>query len=229
MLIRDPEYIKSQLFLKGSAIHCKEKAIIEYPVWYEDKGFAKNKEVVSFYGIAAIIVGNKYSVMPIPTLFMSSPIAVSEVERDGEKYRQLLFGKGDCIVNNKTVVNHTLLSYTLFENFYMRTKEPWYVEYEDLVRIMDNLVGFAGSKVGDNFIANELVTSFITRAKNDKKKFYREVGGKGEYVFVDLMNVYYSAIGTVNKIAGNYFGNAVTSSLVQKNTGETKLERHLRN
>lgn len=229
MLTRDPAYVKSQLFYKGNAIHCKEKAIIEYPVWYEDKELAKNKETVSFYGIAAIIVGDKYSVVLIPTMLVSSPIAVGEVERNGEKYRQLLFGKGDCIINSKTVVQYPLLSYTLFENFYMRTKEPWFVEYEDLVKIMDNLVPFAGSNVGDNFIANELITSFITRSAEDKKKFYREVGGKGKYVYVDLMNVYHSAIGTVNKLAGNYFSNAVTSAIVQKNKGETKLERHLRN
>ena len=72
-MVRDPEYIKKQLYYKEEKIYCREKAIIEYPAWYEDKGLASNQEVVSFYGIACIIIGDKYSVMTIPTFCISSP------------------------------------------------------------------------------------------------------------------------------------------------------------
>lgn len=227
-MTRDPVFVNNKLYVKGEGIYCKEKIIIEYPAWYEEKGLGSSQEVISFYGIAALIIGDKYGVMRIPTFCLSSPIAVGEVERYGEIYKQLLFGKDDCIVNNKMVVKHTIESYNLFETFFMRAREPWYVEYEDLVKIMDNLVMYAGSNVGGNMIANELVTSFITRSKEDKTKFFRELGGKGSYEFVDLMNVYYSPIGTVNKISGNRMGDSIVSALVQENKGETKLERHMR-
>lgn len=225
---RDAEFIKSKLYFKGEGIYCKEKMIIEYPAWFEEKGLGSTQEVVSFYGIACLIIGDKYSVMRIPTFCLSSPVAVGEVERGGEKYKQLMFGKDDCIVNNRKVVKHTIQSYNLFETFFMRAREPWYVEYEDLVKIMDNLVKYAGSNVGANLVANELVTSFITRSSEDKKVFFREKGGKGGYEYVDLMNVFYSPIGTVNKISGNRMGDSIVSALVQDNKGETKLERHMR-
>lgn len=214
--------------MKGDAIHCKEKCIIEYPAWYEEKGLGTTQDIVTYYGVACIIVGEKYGVMLIPTFCTSSPVAVSEVERNGIVYKQLLFGKDDCIVNNKKVVKHNIESYNFFETYYMKAREPWYIEYEDLVKIMDNMVKYAGSNVGANLIANELVTSFITRNAENKNKFFRENGGKGKYEYVDLMNVFYSPIGTVNKISGNRLNDSIVSALVQENKGETKLERHMR-
>lgn len=227
-LKRDPKYIKSLVEIKDGKIYCKEKCIIEYPSWYEDKGLGGSFEEVSMYGIFAIIVGDKYSVSVIPTICTSNPIMVSEIEREGVTYKQLMFGKGDCIISNSTVVNYSLKSYDFFEAFFMRAKVPWYVEYEDLVKSMDNLVKYAASEVGGSLVANELVTSFVTRSIKDKSVYYRQVGGMGEFAYADLMNVYHSAIGTINKLAGNYLTNGITSALVQQNTGETKLEKHMR-
>lgn len=227
-LRRDAKYISGLIEVKQGKIYCSEKCTIEYPAWYEDKGLAETGEELNVYGIFAIIVGERYSVSVIPTLCNISPIAVSEIERDGVLYKQLLFGKGDCIVNNSQVVSYTLKAYEFFESFFMRAKIPWFIDYKDLVRCMDNLVKYADSQVGESLIANELVTSFVTRSNKDKGVYYRQVGGSGELAYTDLMNVYNSAIGTVNKLAGNYFGNAITSALVQENKGNTKLELHMR-
>ena len=227
-LKRDPKYIKSLVEFKDGKIYCKEKCIIEYPAWYEDKDLGESREQVSVYGIFAIIVGDKYSVSVIPTLCTSNPVMVTEIDREGVIYKQLMFGKGDCIISNTTVANYSLKSYNFFEAFFMRAKIPWYVEYEDLAKSMDNLVKYAASEVGGSLVANELITSHITRSLKDKNVYYRQIGGTGESAYVDLMNVYYSAIGTVNKLGGNYFSNSLVSALVQENTGETKLERHMK-
>lgn len=227
-LKRDPKYIQSLITTKGEKIYCKEKCIIEYPAWYENKGMGGSGEEVSLYGIFTIIVGDKYSVSLIPTLMTSSPIDVSEIERDGVVYKQLKFGNGDPIINNKRVVKYVLKTYDFFETFFMRAKIPWFIEYEDLVSCMDNLVKYAGSDVGKSFVANELITSFVSRSARDKGVYYRQVDGTGEISYVDLMNVYHSVTSTVGKLAGNYLQDSIVSALVQKNEGETKLEKHMR-
>jgi hypothetical protein len=81
--------------------------------------------------------------------------------------------------------------------------------------------------LGDNWIANELVVSFITRYKENKAIFHRQKVDE-EYDFVDLNNVYYSAISTLNKLAGNYFSESLVSALVQKEKEPTKLEMVVR-
>jgi len=220
---RDKDFISSKLYIKDGKIYCKEKCIIEFPKWYEDKELATIQDVVYFYGVFSIIIGDKYSVSVIPTLCQTTPIMIKEIERDGVVYNQFVYGKDDCIISNTKVVKNELLSYNFFETFYMYARVPWFIEYEDLVRIMDNLPIYANSNVGGNFISNELTTSFITRVKDDKKKFFRQDSGK-KFEYVDLMNVYYSALSTVNKIAGNYFMESMTSAIVQKEPKTTKLE-----
>lgn len=228
MLTRDPEFIKKHLYTKGESIHSKEKVIIEFPAWYEEKGLYEAQELTTLYGVFAIIIGDKYSVSRIPTFIKTAPIAVTEVDRDGDIYTQLLYGKDDPIIHSTKVIKHTISSYTYFETNFMKTREPWFIKPRDVVLTMDNMQRYAGSGLGSNYIANEFIVSFITRSSVDKKKYYRQTDGKGPYVYVDLMNVFYSTVGLANKLSGNFLKSSITSAIVQKNIGETKLERHLR-
>lgn len=224
---RDPKFVAANLEFKDGKVYCKKKTTIEFPKWYEEKELASLQEISYVYGIFAIIIDDKYSVSIIPTLCATVPIMVSEVERNGEVYLQFVYGPGDCILDNDKVVKHSLLSYNFFEQFYTRARIPWYVEYEDMVRIMDNLPRYAGSNVGGNLIANELTTSFITRNAKNKKQFFRQVQ-KGDYEYVDLMNPYFASLSTTTSIGGNYFTQSLTSVIVQKNPNTTKLESHVR-
>ena len=223
-LIRDAKQISSQLYTKGEKIYCKQKTIIEFPKWYEDKELASIQEVAYIYGIFAIIIGDKYSVSVIPTLIPTIPILVNEIEREEVIYTQFVYGKDDCIIENINVVKHDILSYNFFETYFMYAREPWYVEYEDLIKIMDNLVPYAKSNVGDSHISSELVVSYITRSKGNRKQFYRQVEGKSKYEYVDLMNVYSSVFSTTNRLAGGYFTNGMVSSLVQPSKTVSKIE-----
>lgn len=224
---RDKDFIQKNTYVKDGKIYCKQKTIIEFPKWYEDKGLAAIQEVTNIYGIFAIIIGDSYSVSLIPTLINTTPIMVNQVTKEGIDYYQFVYGKDDVLINNVRVVKKELLSYNFFETFYMYARAPWYVEYEDLVRIMDNLPKYAKSNIGDNYISNELVTSFITRNLANRRLYYRQVQ-KGEYEYVDLMSPYFSATSVVNKIGGNQFQDALISAINQKETKITKLEEIVR-
>lgn len=220
---RNKEYIANNLYIKDTKVYCKEKTVIEFPKWYADKGLATIEVNATFYGLFCIIVGDKYAVSTIPTICTSTPILIKEVVRGDVEYYQLVYGKGDCVISNTKLIRNELLSYTFIETYYMQARVPWFYNYEDLVKIMDNLPEYAKSAAGSNFIVNELITSFITRSAANKNKFYRQVL-KGEYAYVDLMNVYYSALSTVSKLGGNRMNNAMVSAIVQPETKTTKLE-----
>ncbi len=223
---RDPKFISSQLYEKDGKIYTKQKTIIEFPKWYADKDLASLQEVSYVYGLFAMIIGDSYSVSVIPTLCSTVPILVNEVERDGELFTQFVYGKDDPILDNTKVIKKELLSYNFFETYFMYARIPWFMTPDDLVKAMDNLPRYAKSNVGNNFIANELIVSFVTRDKNDKRVFYRQTDGKGQYSYVDLMNVYYSALSTVSKIGGNYFTRGIVSAVIQKEKEPNKLEIH---
>jgi hypothetical protein len=59
---------------------------------------------------------------------------------------------------------------------------------------MDNLQPYSGSNLGDNFVAAELVTSFIARTKKDKSVFLRQ-DPTATPEFVDLPLSAYSGCG----------------------------------
>lgn len=223
-LKRNPSSIQNKVYIKDNKLYAKEKTIIEFPKWYLDKELGSIQEVAYVYGIFAMIIGNEYSVSVIPTLLQTSPIMVTEIEReDGVVYMQFVYGKDDCVLDDMKAVKFDVISYNFFETYFMYARVPWYVEYEDLARIMDNLPGYAKSGVGGNPIANELVSSFITRSVKDKHVFHRQ-DIKSSYTYVDLMSRFYSVAATVNKLGGNYMTESIVSALVQPSTKTTKLE-----
>lgn len=227
MLTRDKDFIQKNLYIKDNKIYTKQKTIIEFPKWYENKELLDIQNTVYLYGIFATIIDNKYSVSVIPTLVNTTPIVVNEIERNGEVYTQFVYGKDDCIIDSTNVVKKDLLSYNLFEGFFIYAKIPWFIDYEDLIKIMDNILKYANSNLGSNYISTELVISFIARIKSNKAMFYRQ-DPKKEIEYVDLMNVYYSVLNTTSKISGNYFTESLVSAIVQKQDTVTKLESLVR-
>jgi len=228
MLNRDPKYIQSKLYRKDGKIYTKEQCIIEFPKWYLNKDLAVIEEQSKIYGIFCIIMGNKYSVSTIPTLITTVPILVNEIEKDDTEYVQFVYNIDDPIIDNELSIKHELLSYYFFEGYFMYAKIPWYIEYEDILKVMDNLPKYASSSIGKVWTANELLVSFITRSIKDKTKFYRQIDLKEKYDYIDLMNVFYSVTSPVLKLGGNYFNNALVSAIVQKTDTETKLDKLVR-
>lgn len=227
MLTRDKDYIKSKLYIKNDKIYTKEKTIIEIPKWYQDKDLLEIADKTYIYGLFAMIIDNKYSVSIVPTLISTVPITVTEVIKDNVEYINFIYGPDDPIIDNTRIVKHDLLSYNLFESFYLQSRIPWFVEYDDLIKIMDNLKKYANSNLGSNYIATELVTSYITRIKENKSMFYRQ-DTKKDYTFIDLMNVYYAATSTLNKLSGAYFTESLVSAIVQKEETPSRLENLVR-
>ena len=105
-----------------------------------------------------------------------------------------------------------------------------FIEYEDLIRITDNLSNYAKSNLGNNQIAMELVISFIARCVEDKRLFFRqkEKDYKSTPEYVDLLNIYWSVRSSAGKLGGNYFSRSLVSAIVQPETEETKLEKLVR-
>lgn len=227
-LKRDPQTVKKCLVNKDNSYYTNKALTIEFPKWYMTKGLYVNEETHYLYGIFAVIVGDVYSVSLIPTVVTTLPIAVNEIERDGDVYIQLMYAAGSKVLESNKAIMQSFLAYDFFDGFFMQAKVPWFVEYEDLCILMNNTVSYGGTNLGVNQVNNELLCSFIARSSKDKREFFR-VAPTGKAAFVDLMDVRYSSLSTVNKLAGNYFSESLVSALIQKETVPTTLEKHVRN
>lgn len=227
MLKRDPAFIATHMTIKDDGIYTDRNAVIEFPSWYADRGLYQVTEHTNVYGLFAIIMDDKYSVSIIPTIIYTNPLSVGEIERDGIKYTQLTYAKGDKIIETQTVVMQTFLIYDFFDTYFMQAKVPWYIGYDDLRKIMGNTAKYAASGLGESAIANETITSFITRTRDNKLVFHRQDPSKPT-AYVDLMDVRFSTLSTVNKLAGNYFEESMVSALVQKEKSSTTLENIVR-
>lgn len=232
--IRDPKFIQSQLYKKGNQIFTSVPASIEIPKRYLNRDLLEIKDLTYVFGVFAICIGDKYSVGLIPSMFRTVPLNIKEYKIGEDEYIQFLYGKDTCIIENSEVVRKDVLSYNIFDEYMMAGRIPWYIEYEDLCRIMDNMAAYADSNVGKNLFANEIVTAFVARSKNDMTKYYRTVStGKtgdqrGKYTFNGIDDVYFSAPNTMSKMAGNYYRNGVVSALVQKEKSIGDIEKAVR-
>lgn len=227
MLKRDKNFIDSIVYFKDGGYYCKEPVTIEFPKWYQDKQLFDISDNTYLYGVFAIVCGEKYSVSIIPTVLVTSPILITEIDRDGVPYFQLRFGKDDKIIDNEKVIQHSFLSYNFFDAYWMQGKIPWFIEEKDLCYILDNMVQYGASNLGINQVSNEVVTSFVVRAKDDKSIFHR-LQPVRPYTYVDIMDVRYSTLSTVSKIAGNYWDEAVVSAFVQPEKTPNNLENQAR-
>lgn len=228
-LKRDPSYIKERLVNKGGKITCKENCVIEFPSWYLEKDMAQMAELVSFFGIFVIIMGDKYSVSLIPVKVTSNPLNITTIERDGVVYTRLEYKAGDEVIHSDSLVQDTLLSYEFYNNFVIYSRIPWFINQLDLNKVFSNLPYYAASNVGDNVMTNELTTSVVTRSAKDPDTYYRQIGSKGPYRFVALTNLFYSVDGTVSKITGSYTQVGILSALTKKPKAEeaSDFEKHL--
>lgn len=222
---RNSAYIRERIAKKGSQVITQERCIIEFPDWYLTKELSVFGAVSAVYGVFAIIMGDNYTTSTIPTLIETKPIMINKIKRDDEVYVQLHYNKGDVLIENEKLLQKDVMGYTLFESFYMYAKVPWFVNYEDGVKILDNMPRYSGSGVGRNPIANEVLISFLTRLKEDKSRFHRQHPDK-PYAFIDLMDVFYGVSTVTNKIAGNYFKPSLVSAIVKKDKQTSKLEQH---
>ena len=225
---RNPQLLQQAVQSVQGKLVCDRQLIIEFPRWYADKGLYSVDDVHHLYGVFAVLdTQGHYAVSVVPTVVSTAPLVVGEVERDGMVMTQLLYAPGSALLETNQVIKQPFLTYNFFDGYFLQAKIPWFIEYEDLLKIMDYTVSYADTNLGENQVNNEVLVSFVARAATDKRRFYRQYP-QGKAAFVDLMDVRYSALNTLNKLAGNYFNESVVSALVQKSTKETTLERHVR-
>ena len=230
-LKRKPDLIKTYFKKAGTGLMVTEDIKVMFPSRYVNKNLAIMGDTVTVLSIYAIIdnEGN-YGVINAPIMIELNPTMTDEVEIEGKVYTILEFSKGDVFTNNTSLVIRNGNIYELFDELFIHGNIPWYLNYEDLSNLFKLSGKYAGTGIGDNPLAMELLASIIARNKNDKTMLYRKLAKdmsvikKSDPAFVALLNIYYSFTSTMSKLTGSYFKDGITSALVNHETESNAVE-----
>jgi hypothetical protein len=213
----------------------KKACRIQVPKRFTDVGLGEVGIDTYVYGFFPIIFDtNEYAVLSACAIVQLNPYKSITVTIDEIDYYEFYFDAGQVVIKTTDLVKKETLMYNVFDEFVFKGKLPWYAEYEDVGKIFDTSFYHAGSRVSETQEVIEFIASMIGRSKLDRMKYIRTTA-KGysdvsldKIDFVPLKSVFYSVNSTLNRIAGSYFNDGVTSALVQKTNSVELIENIIR-
>lgn len=234
-LKRDAQTALSYLFINESGqVIAKKACTIQIPVRFTEIGLGEIGINTFTYGFFPIIFDTIYAVMNVCAMVELNPSKLNRTFIDDVEYYEFYFDPGQVVIKASDLVKRETLMYNVFDEFVFKGKLPWYAQYEDVGKLFDTAMYHAGSKVAKNVEVIEFVASMISRSKNDRTKYIRTMAKNysdtsiDKVDFVPLKSVFYSVNSTLNKIAGSYFNDGITSALVQRSEQAEKIERIIR-
>lgn len=234
-LIRDAGKVLSQLSdLPGQPVIAKSPVTLQFPVRFKEIDLAQIGTESFVFGLFAIIVGDSYALCNVNAYLELGPASVEIVTIDETSYYQFHYQKGDIVFKTKELVARANLIYKAIEEFVFKGKIPWYVGYEDMGKLFDTAEKHAKTSAKILPSVVEFMAAYIGRDKTNRIKYIRETGKdykdftQAKMAWVPMRSVYWSAPGTVNKLAGAYFSDGIVSALVNPSERTEKIESILR-
>jgi len=229
----NPDKVKKYFDTKGDIITVNKDLYILFPERYLNKNLAEMGPTVNLLSIYAVMDNDyNYGTVVAPTFMEVSPINATDVIIDGVVNKCLEFNAGDVFVANRNLIMDDKFMYDLFDEFFLQGKIPWYLTYNLVSDLFVEADKYAGSGIGKNPLAMELLASIIGRDEKDKTIQYRQVIKSSTDTrpisYVGLSNVYYSFDNTLSKVLGGYMQQGVTTSIVNKEKKTTTVSSLLR-
>lgn len=232
---RDAAKVLGQLSdLPGKPVIAKSDLVLQIPVRFTEIDLAQIGSNTFVYGFAAIILETgEYAVLSVTALLELGKAIVDKSTIHDVDYFNFHFKAGDVIFKTKDLVCRSSLIFNALKEFIFSGKVPWYASYDDIGKLFDTAKKHTKTKAEILPSVNEFMAAYIARDKNNRIKFLRETSKtkdefKKNLAWVPMKSVFWSAPGTVNKIAGAYFQDGIVSAMVNPSEQTEKIESILR-
>lgn len=232
--VRNPEAVLAALsYTPKKPVIAKKTISVRFPVRFEEAELATISAQNSVYGLVMLLLeSGEYGLLNVNASLNLGPAIVTIVKEDDVDYYNFLYQEGQVVFESQDLVCQSGLIYSALKEFILMGKVPKYVDYDDMGKLFSTAVKHARTTAVILPSVVEFLASYIARSEKDRTKFYRETLGTGKPVgkpsWVPLLSVYYSAPGTVNKLAGAYFNPGVVSALVNPSERVETVESILR-
>lgn len=209
-----------------------EDCEIYIPARYLTKGLAFIESNVSTLGIFALVSGNSYTTHMTQAMVTITPVSNRRVTTSGEEFVAFEFPKGSTIIKTDDVIRDKILSYYIYDYFITRAYIPWYIEYDDMLRMYYNDVHYTGTQLGSNHSVMPMIVSMIARDPQDKTVLWRNAKKKyppgTQPTYVPFKSVIYGPKTTTAKLMGSYFDIALPAALLNHNDVVERIEQTYR-
>lgn len=233
---RNPDKLREQLVKTASGqIFCKTDCYIHTPVRYVEKKLSSIGVRTYVFGWAPVIlVTGEYCVLNICGRIEINPYKVNMVTINGADYYEFFFPANTPIIVTENVVQDDKIIYFIVDEHDFLAKVPWFMNYEDVGKLLDSSRKYADSRAAEVLEVPEVMAAVMGRDKDDERVYLRHVLDKyknkaSENVqFVPLTSVHLSVTGAINRIAGNFFEPAVEGEIVSPSKNVDEIEKLLR-
>lgn len=233
---RNPGKVHEALAPQSNGTVLARKDIKVYiPSRFVEKQLATIGAEVYTLAIFAMVVDDKYlAVSTTNAKLRLSPTAIATVKFDGQSYLELSFPAGSVVIPDTNVLRQDTLPYLIFDEFIAKGKIPWYLEYDDVAKLFDTAQSHAGLKFDRVHSVLEMFAAAITRSAKNRSQYYRHaIAGKSDaelpdYAFVAFRSITFGASNTTSRLMGSYFGEGLTSALVNPSETNEAIEDLLR-
>jgi len=232
---RDPGRIKQALVKRNGQYIAKETIRLMFPSYFADRGMADFSADYYVLGMFALITADShYGVLNIPAMVKVSRGSISRVTVNKVEYIVLEYEPGSVVISTNRIVREDKLVYPIFNDLSFKGKIPWYMSGVNLGYILDGGSKYAGTDLGKNRKAIQVIFSLLARNPKNPNQAYRHVVNSFEEVdseppyYTALRNVQYLASNTFSKLTGANFRPGVNNALINPTTRVEPIERIFR-
>ena len=220
--------IADNFVTSGDRVLTKQDCSFLIPFNYLGHKLAKTGEQVFTAAIFCIVVGDRYAVCTCCANLEISPDEINQIKIRGEEYLEFSFVAGQVVIPTQNVLVDSDLAYEINKYFYTYGRVPWFMSYDDVNVILKYHKEYSGLNISPNNIPFEIVTSKITRDRNNKFVYYRHTGMAQGPVVVPFKSVLFNATNTTSKFLGSYLSDGFTSALLSPSESVETVETLLR-
>ncbi len=209
----------------GSIITLKD-CIVQFPSRFINRNLGEINVGVEIYGLFIIIMDENYSLANFTSKVILNSNIIEYVMIDDVEYINVYFKANDVMIINTSIVKDDKIIFDILDEVILKGNIPWYVTYEDLLKMLDTTKEYAGMNI-TNLTGTEILTSMCARCFKNKNKYYRLCQDDKVY-YIGLRDVFYSATSTLTKLSGSYFKDGVISALLTPTKTMSELEKAVR-
>ena len=232
---RDPDRVNAVLKEQDdgsivTTVACK----LQVPERYLGRHLASIGSEVYVLGIFAIIVEDTFYAVSLTNAMMRiTPASTETVMVEDVPYLEFYFEPGSQVFYSTDLVKNNTITYYIYDEFIAKGRIPWFMNYFDLSALFGTAKLHAGMNLGNRAVV-DLIMSTIARDPKDIMRLYRHSITSYTYVdktppqFVPFRSVIYNTSDTTSKLIGAYFGDSITSALVNPSEKVERIESLLR-
>lgn len=235
-LKRNENVINECVILVGDTLVAKKPCSIILPFRWLQAGLLEIGKTSYCATIFPIVnENNEYTVSNICTKMEITPSSIEIIKHEGAEHYVFKFDKGSVISPDINLVRDDVYSYSIYDEIVQKAKAPWFLNYNDVGRVMATSNSHSAVNLADTNAIFELIIATLSRNK-DMSKQYREVIpsldievlSKNPREGVPLNSVVYAAANKMNKLMGGYIEDGLTSALTENESPVSGVEQLLR-